>query len=302
MGRVLTLLYHRVNQLQYDKNLLAVSPKNFYDHMSYLKKNYPIVRFEQGWEELEGDAVCITFDDGYMDNFWNALPILEELDIPATIFVATGNINTPEELWWDELERILLDRQKEYAHTFSLRDDFFACEWPTGNFFDRNELYDTLHWLMYDKISVVRRKEWMRQLRAWKGTGSKGRKENQVLQTGTAGMDSMLLTIGAHTVNHPSLGVLSEKEQRYEIGQSVRDLKRLFHREIAVFSYPFGTKHDYDETTIEICREEKLRKAASNFPGIWTEGCDEYQIPRNLVRNWDINEFGRKLGEFWRQV
>lgn len=59
-----------------------------------------------------------------MDNFTNALPILEELDIPATIFVSTGNINTSEEFWWDELERILLNSQIQYKETFRLEDDF----------------------------------------------------------------------------------------------------------------------------------------------------------------------------------
>lgn len=299
MCKVLTLLYHRITNLGYDKNLLAIEPRNFYEQISYLKDNYPIVRFEQNWNELKSDAICITFDDGYMDNFTNALPILKELDIPATIFVSTGNVNTSEEFWWDELERILLDERNNYKKTFALEDELFSCEWPTETFFDREELYDTLHWLMYDKITVAKRKEWIEQLRRWRGVGSVGRKENQAVQSQKIDKNTSLLTIGAHTVNHPSLRYLSRQEQYYEISQSIKDLETLFEREITVFSYPFGTKYDYDETTIEICKKEKIHKVASNFPGIWKSGCDDYQIPRNIVRNWEIDKFMYNIKKFW---
>lgn len=299
MNRILTLLYHRIANLKNDKNLLAVTPENFYAQMSYLKKNYPIVRFEQDWNKITDDSVCITFDDGYRDNFTNALPILQELEIPATIFVSTGILNTSEEFWWDELERILLDRHKIYEKTFSLKDDFFSCQWSTESFSDRENLYDTLHWLMYDKITVAKRKDWIEQLRKWGQVGNIGRKENQAMQTNEFKINSPLLTIGAHTVNHPSLKSLTEREQRYEISQSIRDLEELLKQTIAVFSYPFGKKNDYDTTTIEICKEENIYKAASNFPGLWTIQCDNYQIPRNIIRNWGIDKFIKKMNSFW---
>lgn len=240
MSRVLTLLYHRVNCLSCDKHMLAVTPDNFYEQMLYLKKTYPVVRFEQDWNDLDSDAVCITFDDGYMDNFTNALPILEELDIPATVFVATANVNTMEEFWWDELERLLLEDNRQYGRMFALEDDIFSCRWPAETLPEREELYDTLHWLMYDKVPIEKRKGWIDQLREWSGAGETGRLQNRGLQTGEAGTDSPLLTIGAHTVNHPSLKSLSREEQYYEISSSIETLGLLLGREITVFSYPFG--------------------------------------------------------------
>lgn len=300
MSRILTLLYHRVTKLEYDKNFLSVTPDNFYEQISYLKKNYPIVRFEQDWNELDEDAVCITFDDGYMDNFTNALPILKKLNIPFTVFITTGNINTYEEFWWDELERILLDRQKIYDEIFTLDDEMFSCRWSTKDFSDREEVYDTLHWLMYNKITVTKRKKWMNQLRKWGKAGSIGRRENWAMQTCEIREKCPIVTIGAHTVNHPSLKNLTEQEQRYEISQSIKDLKNLFNRSIDVFSYPFGTKNDYDKITINICKEENICKVATNIPGLWTPQCDNYQIPRNIVRNWEIDEFTKKVNKFWK--
>ena len=300
MGKVLTLLYHRIIDLKYDKNLLAVSPDHFYEQMCYLKENYPIVRFEQNWNTLKENSVCITFDDGYLDNFTNALPILEELDIPATVFVATGNIDTPQEFWWDELERLLLNTQYVYKDHFKLDDEMYSCQWPTKTFDEREELYDTLHWLMHDKIAVEKRENWMRQLREWSKAGDVGRAQNWGMQTDIITSIPPVLTIGAHTVNHPSLRSLPEQEQREEISQSIYELENLFQYKVTTFSYPFGTENDFDDVAVQICKQRNILKAASNIPGIWELGCDEYRIPRNIVRNWNIEEYIQRIEEYWR--
>lgn len=302
MGRVLTLLYHRVNSLQKDINLLAVSPANFYEQMKYLKEHYRIIRFDEDWEHLEQDAVCITFDDGYFDFYQYAVPILDELDIPATIFIATGNLNTQEEYWWDELEKNLLVDDWDYPQEFELQDEFFSCKWETETYSKRLELYDTLHWLMYSKVSVEKRKRWISQLQQWSGLGEQGRSVNYSLQLEKCNnFPSKLVDIGAHTVNHPSLSKLTEKEQRYEITTSKMELQREFGKDIHIFSYPFGTLDDYNKETMQICKECGIYRAASNYPGLWESGCDMLQIPRNIVRDWNRKEFRRKMEIFWAQ-
>ena len=50
---------------------------------------------------LEENSIVVTFDDGYLDVLQNAVPILERYQIPATIFVVTGNLGEP--FWWDRL-------------------------------------------------------------------------------------------------------------------------------------------------------------------------------------------------------
>lgn len=297
MGRVLTLLYHRVNVLEYDRNLLAVTPENFYEQILFLKNNFPVVRFDQDWDVLDEDAVCITFDDGYLDNFTKGLPILQELNVPATIFAVTGTMETGERFWWDELERNLLDENRKYLSCFELKDDMFSCQWPTETISEREELYATLHWLMRDKIDAEKRKEWLKQLQEWSKAEGTNRDHVKRIERDCL---PPLLTIGAHTVNHFSLRNLSKEDQYYEISASKKALEALLHQEITVFSYPFGTLADYDETAIDICRKLGFYKAAANYPGIWSRGCDCYQIPRNIVRNWKLDLFKDQIGEFWK--
>ncbi|MBR3622676.1 MAG: polysaccharide deacetylase family protein, partial [Selenomonadaceae bacterium] len=97
------LMYHRVADNIKDPYGIAVSPKNFRKHMAYLKQNFHVLQFDKDWSDIKEASIVVTFDDGYADNFYNALPILEEYEIPATFFVSTENLDTDNLFWWDKL-------------------------------------------------------------------------------------------------------------------------------------------------------------------------------------------------------
>ena len=300
MSKVLTLLYHRINTLSKDVNLLAVTPEHFYEQMRWVKSRYPIVRFEDNWDLLSEDSICITFDDGYRDNFLNAIPILNELEIPATIFVSTGNIDTPNEMWWDELERNLLI-EKDYKKEFRLQDPLWGCSWNVSTTERRLDLYYTLHWIMKNFLTIESRNNWIMQLERWNGFTNIGRPVNFSLQTeDLVNLDLRNITIGAHTVNHASLSKLGREKQYEEILVSKRRLEEIFKKEIQVFSYPFGGKDDYNADTISICSELGFVKAAANVKGIWNEVTNKYEIPRCIVRNWKLEEYKKNIDLFWK--
>ena len=56
---------------------------------------------------VERPTALITFDDGYRDNFDTAVPILEELGVPATFFIPTGFLQSPRLPWWDHVAHVL---------------------------------------------------------------------------------------------------------------------------------------------------------------------------------------------------
>jgi hypothetical protein len=176
---VVVLLYHRVAALASDPQQLAVSPDNFREQMVYLKKRYPLVRFEEDWSRVKSLTIAVTFDDGYADNFLNALPILEEVGIPATFFVSTGNLDTEYEYWWDELERIILG-DLHLPENFSLDDNGLARRWLTDNFAAREEFYAEFQPLMKNLV-VERREEWLELLRQWSGAGVAGRRDYRAM-------------------------------------------------------------------------------------------------------------------------
>ena len=296
---VVVLIYHRVTVLQTDPHLLAVSPENFRAQMQFLKRSVRVVRFEEVWPGMRERAVAVTFDDGYADNALEALPILEEVGVPATFFVSTGALGTREEFWWDELERIILG-DAGYPDKFCLDDREYGRSWSTATRDQRLAFHGDIH-LLAERIGGARRAGWLEQLRGWAGLDRIGREANrsltpEELQTLAA---SPLTTVGAHTLTHTPLSVLSEDEQRHEIISSKQQLESLLGTEITVFSYPFGRKDHYNRTSVRLCREAGFRKAASNFPGQAHRWTDNYQIPRQLVRNWDVGTFATRMRSFW---
>jgi peptidoglycan/xylan/chitin deacetylase (PgdA/CDA1 family) len=295
------LVYHRVTSLSSDPQLLAISPENFRAHMKHLKSNFPIVRFEDDWSNVKEPSIAVTFDDGYADNVIEALPILEEIGVPATFFISTGNLDTMHEYWWDELERIIMG-ERDLPERFTLISTDFRQDWPTASPASRETFYQQLLPLMM-QLDPARREEWLIQLRQWAQVGEKGREAYRAMTSDElrylAG--SEWVTIGAHTVTHTPLSILTIEKQREEILSSKHQLETLIGKEIKTFSYPFGRKKDYDRTSIHLCREAGFIKAASNFPGQVHRWTDQYQLPRHLVRNWDIDTFTHRVKDFWVQ-
>lgn len=106
-GAATIIIYHRVAELENDPLMLSVSPTNFRKQLVYLKNKYQIIHLSELVEKMQKrkslrNCLVITFDDGYLDNYQNALPILKELEIPATIFVVSGKVDSNEPFFWDK--------------------------------------------------------------------------------------------------------------------------------------------------------------------------------------------------------
>ena len=106
------LNYHRVcpdNEMKKPNDELVVSISRFKEQLLFLKKNYNLVSLDKflQFKKNKKPNICITFDDGYKDNLTYALPILNELNIPATIYIITKFFEKDFNVWWYELENYI---------------------------------------------------------------------------------------------------------------------------------------------------------------------------------------------------
>ena len=81
--------YHRVTD---DDDVFAVTPREFAAQMEHLRAaDVEVIPLREALDLLEqpvaGRYVCVTFDDGYLDTVEHALPVLERVGLPATVFV-----------------------------------------------------------------------------------------------------------------------------------------------------------------------------------------------------------------------
>lgn len=303
-GSCAVLLYHRVTKLQTDPQLLAVSPDNFDTQLHYLSVNHRVLTVEEFQWYLErgkkfpSRSVMLTFDDGYADNYLEALPILEKYKVQALFYVATGTLNTPEEYWWDAVERIvLLSDQRPAASAFELKGKRYSLEALDAN--ARKSLYEKL----LPEFRAMRSGD--RELKTAelaKLLGADGpRQSHRPMRFDELRhmAQSPSAVIGAHTHLHPSLASLSVEDQLQEIVSSKEILEEILKKPVHHFSYPFGTVNDFNHSTLQIVKDLAFDMVAANYPYIVHGRSNKYAFPRFLVRDWKLDTFKTELNSFF---
>lgn len=108
------LMYHSFGLAPEDRyTSLSTDPKIFAGQMEVLvKNNYNIVKpdkiivYMTKKEKMPSKTVAITADDGFMNFYEVAYPVLKKYNIPATIFVITDHIGRPGYLGWNQLREM----------------------------------------------------------------------------------------------------------------------------------------------------------------------------------------------------
>jgi len=313
--KALILLYHRVAEVSSDPQLLCVSPKHFAEHLEVLRRNYYPLSLRSLRRRLALNlwpprSVVITFDDGYADNLYQARPLLEAADVPATVFIVAGKIDSQQEFWWDELERILFSAPK-LPTELNLTINGQLYRWTLG----QSERFETAWHVEMQRELTPRERAYLQltkvlrslqgydreaaltQLFAWTGlertarSSHRGLTADEVQKLAADG----LVEVGAHTMTHPVLSELSVNSQYVKIAESKRKLEEILGQAVTSFSYPFGGRSDYNAATMNLVKKVGFSCACSNFPGHVRWGADPYQLPRYLVRDWDGDEFQEQL-------
>jgi peptidoglycan/xylan/chitin deacetylase (PgdA/CDA1 family) len=294
------LVYHRVASLPTYPYPIVSSPENFAEQLGLLKKHYcPISLIdladavERG--KIPNRSVVLTFDDGYIDNFTQALPILEAYKIPATIFVTTGNIWDKKEFWWDELEHILLG-SADFPDCLKININGETHQWPTRTFSEKHQARRSIHLIMRP-MSNEERQEILGELASQTGQTREVREihRSMVVQELKQFARSNYVHIGAHTVTHPILSSLPYEDQYQELSSSRDELEAIIGKPIQVCSYPYGSVDDFNQDSIKAAKDCGFRAACSTIRGLVHHDTDPFILPRCWADNWNRNTFEKRL-------
>jgi len=263
-SQVLILCYHRICPDNNDWSLESIHTQLFKQQIEYIVKKLDIISLDElvkcmyVKKGFPKKAAIITFDDGYLDNYLFAYPILKENHIPATIFLVTGPIESKGLFWWDKvgyiikhMDRNTLDLDELGRFTFSSNRDKMIV---------LTQINESLKLVTEDRKNAL-----IERLVTISGVDvpSDAAKEILLSWEQVREMSNNGITFGAHTVNHPILTNMPIAQAKWEVIQSKRDIENVLKHNVNLFSYPNG---NFNNELISILKENGFKCAVSLHP------------------------------------
>jgi len=273
------LCYHRIGT-EGVPLFSGLEPRIFEAQMQFIKRRYRIISLDQLCDEMErptaeGLAIAVTFDDGYRDLYTYALPILQKHRIPATIFLPVTSIETGEVPWYDRVFLalkvlpqdhfdIVLDRPRSFP-LISRETRLQAATTIIEHLRTLSEQSRRQYCESLEREVTLPREELCDRMLTWE----------QVRAMCRAGIG-----FGSHTMTHPAVSRLTEKQLESELRQSKQMLEERIGAPVRHFAFPFGKPADCGTAAQAVLAECGYRSAATTVEGICTPGDELFGLHR----------------------
>jgi len=271
-GAGVVLVFHRVRHR--DSSIAfavnhrnSVAPECFYGLLDLLAaKDFAIVGLDEAMSRLRnpgtGRFVCLTFDDGYRDNYDILLPIVQTRRIPITIYIAPGLLDGSAPLWWYALDRVF---SRESRVRLPIPRD---VEVPTGNAADKETAFAAaMRFMLNADSSETARVAQALEERYGIDFGELAATHMMTWDMVRDLAACPLVEIGAHTVSHPNLARLDEGGARWEMAESRTRLEAEIGRSVRHFAYPFGSRSAVGPRELQAARDLGFSSAVTTAAG-----------------------------------
>ncbi|HYW47147.1 MAG TPA: polysaccharide deacetylase family protein [Bryobacteraceae bacterium] len=271
--RVLMILnYHRIGNsgdTLYDPGVFSATAEEFDEQVGFLKRRFHMAGLDEAVAMANGESplrtsVLITFDDGYLDNYTSAFPVLRSHGVPGLFFLPTAFVGTCHLPFWDVIAYIVRQSRKKVI----------CLEYPEPARFDLetegvpNSLMKILR--LYKSPATTQPDRFLEDLQnACQSPAPPPESERRFLNWEEAReMHRAGMAFGSHTHNHEILSKLPPARQCEELRQSRQILEREFRCPIDVLSYPDGGRNAFSAETIDALRQNGYRAAFSYYGGM----------------------------------
>src|SRR5258708_17741208 len=205
--RLIILAYHRA------------AGGDLRSHLLYLRRHYRMLHLEEALKELytpsqdgkhrrdQRTLLVLTFDDGYHDNYTHAFALAQQLQVPITIFLIPGYVESGDYFWWQEAKRLA-----QHSQVYEVKVEAHAHQLDQPE--ERNRLAQTIDAQLRHAGSVAEREAFLAAVReAVAVPSSIAVEEEATLPLTWAEIREMdrsgWVSFCAHTMHHPILAYMS---------------------------------------------------------------------------------------------
>lgn len=265
MSKLYIVMYHYTRELAHSRypNIKGLDVDLFRQQIDFLKNNFSVVTMEEVIEASKGrkndlpdNAVLLTFDDGYVDNYTFAMPILEEAGVQGSFFIPGKTFATHQLLDVNKIHYILasasisellpavLERMNYYRGSefdYPTNEELFA-EYATPYFFDTKEIGFVKRILQSVLPEKVRNNISSDLFERFVGISEEQMSyelymsEDQIRTMKRHGM-----FIGIHGYDHYWLEKLSVEQMKDDVSQALKIMDEFIDRRQWVMCYPYGS-------------------------------------------------------------
>ncbi len=278
-ARLSILIYHRVVPQPDPLFPLEVDAHRFTKQMQALAQHFHVLPLREAVDRLQSGTLpaasaCITFDDGYADNAEVALPILKNLGLPATFFVASGYLDGGIMFNDRVIEAIRTTSSSRLDLSGISLGHPAVSSIPEKQATIRSILGQIKYKTPEERHSLC---QYIEQVSGTDIPRQLMMTSHQVRQLHQNGM-----TIGGHTLHHPVLASLQNaSEALEEIRLNKEHLEQIIGAHVELFAYPNGIPdQDYREEHAAMVRSLGYRAAVTTAKGVATISSDLFQLPR----------------------
>ena len=286
-ARMVSVAYHRVTRKRpdypYDVGVVDATPEEFDEQMAFVARHFHAITVsELRAPTLAPNTICITFDDGYRDNYDVVVAILRRHGLRATFFVSTRFIDERRPFWWDRIAYLIKRSPRErlalaYPHdlVFDLRGNREAAVAMLCSLVKKTYGLDIER--MLGELATAAGVPWDRELER--------RIADELVLTWdhVRGLRDAGMEVQSHTASHRVLSTMT----RAEIDSDLAEARRVLEREIAMpvraLSYPCGDPIEHDPDLIEGVRAAGYQFGFAACGGVNQEG-DRRTRPLHLAR------------------
>ena len=269
-------MYHYIRDLKHSRypEIKGLDRPLFRRQIELMKNNFNVVTMEQvmdaaqGGSELPDNALLLTFDDGYIDNYTVALPILEEYGLQGSFFISGKTFTEHQLLDVNKLHyilastdayRLLEDVKKQMDHYRGSEYDYA----PTQELFDEYAVagrYDSKEIIFVKKMLQTVLPESLRNtissnlFKKYVGISEEQLAfELYLTEEQIRAMKRHGMFIGVHGYDHYRLGCVPAEQMKLDISRGLEVMDEFIDRKRWVMNYPYG---DYSSDVLDYIKGE----------------------------------------------